>query len=370
MTLAVVAMAMVSCNKTDIDESVNKTEGAGEGAVLYVSDLSSRIGFEDNGTSGISLTWEEGDQFTLFDAEGNKVDDFECSDLESKLFTSVTATTELVADASYTAFYPATEEETIEEAKATINPSAQNGDLISDLDEACYMLADFTYSSESQNSVTFIHQMAIMTFKFESADNTPAKLIFVNGNSTYTVNYSEALTEADGLYTSHIMIYPCEAEVRNLVFELYTSEGTVNAKKTTVSSREYVAGMRYSATLSNYSTPTKFSGGAGTLASPYLISTNADMRELSTDVNDSQLTYSGSYFTVTNDIDLGGEEDEFTAIGRSSGISFQGTFDGDNHAITGLYIYSETGKYQGLFGYTNKANIKNLTVEGSVTAST
>ena len=43
--------------------------------------------------------------------------------------------------------------------------------------------------------------------------------------------------------------------------------------------------------------------------------------------------------------------------------SFQGHFDGAGHTVRGLRIYS-TENYQGLFGYIENADIRNLNVEG------
>lgn len=58
---------------------------------------------------------------------------------------------------------------------------------------------------------------------------------------------------------------------------------------------------------------------------------------------------------------------EWTPIGTSS-KPFTGTFDGAGHKVIGLYINKSDEKYQGLFGYINGATIKNVTVEGEITA--
>lgn len=108
--------------------------------------------------------------------------------------------------------------------------------------------------------------------------------------------------------------------------------------------------------------------GGGTEASPYQISSAYDLRQLSTNVAYGT-TYSGKYFQMTQNIDLGGESNEFTAIGSSS-KPFRGTFDGGGYTVSGLYIYQSSSSYQGLFGYIGHltgATIKNLSVSGSVT---
>ena len=71
-----------------------------------------------------------------------------------------------------------------------------------------------------------------------------------------------------------------------------------------------------------------------------------------------------------NDIDLNGsEENPWTPIGNSS-QQYSGTFDGDGHTISGLYIDSRAD-YQGLFGYLstdggNTGTVQNLSVSGTV----
>jgi len=56
---------------------------------------------------------------------------------------------------------------------------------------------------------------------------------------------------------------------------------------------------------------------------------------------------------------------KWSAIGKSIGISFQGTFDGNGKSISGIYINGKDD-YQGLFGFVGKdGTIKNLIIENS-----
>ncbi len=66
------------------------------------------------------------------------------------------------------------------------------------------------------------------------------------------------------------------------------------------------------------------------------------------------------------DVDLGGNEsNQWTAIG-SSNSSYTGTFDGDGHLISGLYI-SGSSNYQGLFGCVDSGGVvKSVGVSGEV----
>ena len=100
----------------------------------------------------------------------------------------------------------------------------------------------------------------------------------------------------------------------------------------------------------------------------YEISTGAQLAWLAAQVNNKNV-FSGKTVMLTADIDLG--EQEWTPIGvsfRKNGKSFQGTFDGNGHIVTGLKISSGNAGNMGLFGpiYGSGAIVKDLIVEGNV----
>lgn len=68
--------------------------------------------------------------------------------------------------------------------------------------------------------------------------------------------------------------------------------------------------------------------------------------------------------TLADNISLAGKE--WTPIGSIT-TNFCGIFDGDGHAVSGLYIYAPKSDYQALFGYAMGATVKDLKVSGSVT---
>ena len=134
------------------------------------------------------------------------------------------------------------------------------------------------------------------------------------------------------------------------------------------------------------------SGGSGSEADPYLISTKADILELAEACNTPEGTatngttashYSGVHFLMTADIDLGGDG-EFIGIATAPAKyapgttwKFQGIFDGGGHTVSGMNIngvtFDDTGKaqtagaarsrsYVGFFGYLDGAVVRNLNI--------
>ena len=121
----------------------------------------------------------------------------------------------------------------------------------------------------------------------------------------------------------------------------------------------------------NGTVATGFAGGSGTEASPYIIETAGQLAYLAKTVN-SGTTYSSKYIKLINNISLNNynakywilNASEWTSIGTSSDKSFRGTFDGDNHTVSGLYIDTANSN-QGLFGYVIGGTIKNIGIVDS-----
>ena len=119
-----------------------------------------------------------------------------------------------------------------------------------------------------------------------------------------------------------------------------------------VSAAEVYDGTSVSASLS----------GAGTEADPYLIANGADLAFFAANPVD------GACYKLTNDIvwssyTKGGEApaaNNWTAI-----KSFNGTFDGDGHSISGLYIKETASSTTAAFFAKATGTIKNLTIKDS-----
>lgn len=109
----------------------------------------------------------------------------------------------------------------------------------------------------------------------------------------------------------------------------------------------------------------KFAGGSGTEADPYLISDEAQLRYLSASVNED-VDWKGVYFKQTNDIALTGGDWQPIGWGLNGDVNgkktqigaypFRGNYDGGDYTITGLTIGTEDAPADqmtsGLFGLT------------------
>lgn len=112
-----------------------------------------------------------------------------------------------------------------------------------------------------------------------------------------------------------------------------------------------------------------FSGGDGTIDSPYILANRDDFDELTKKVNTKGMSFDGKYFKVQPDTSISGQNattiamgsSAFTPIGNST-TKFAGTLLGNGCTINGLVT---NGQYSGLFGYVNNTHIENLTVNVS-----
>ena len=109
----------------------------------------------------------------------------------------------------------------------------------------------------------------------------------------------------------------------------------------------------------------------------YEIATAAQLKWFADEVNGGRAALNAR---LTDDIDLSSicsEISPWTPIGDySKNASFRGTFDGQDHKITGLYLKNNTtdfsnvnNYYKALFGYCDGVTIKNLSVYGEALAS-
>ncbi len=125
------------------------------------------------------------------------------------------------------------------------------------------------------------------------------------------------------------------------------------------------------------SVATAFAGGNGSTSNPYQIANGAQLAYLAQVIN-SSATYASKSYILTADIYLNDTSNAswasspqaWTPIGNSF-YALSGTFDGDGHTVSGVYINNTSATAQGLLGYLDAgAVIRNVGVmDSSITAS-
>ena len=125
-----------------------------------------------------------------------------------------------------------------------------------------------------------------------------------------------------------------------------------------------------------------YAGGDGTREHPFLISHAEHLAKLADDVATTPNFSRGRYFKLTQDIVINSDViaqgssklttgTAFpktamigTVASATSYAAFQGTLDGDGHAICGFY-QQETALYVAIFRVTDGATIRNLRIDDS-----
>ncbi len=114
--------------------------------------------------------------------------------------------------------------------------------------------------------------------------------------------------------------------------------------------------------------------GQGTEANPYLIKTKEDILKMKNAVDIQLYDYTGVYFKLANDIDMGGDSDFFGLSVHGVDYGFNGTLDGAGHSVKnwrvnrcftadGGYVANMENAMAALMIYTgHKAVIKNLNI--------
>ena len=104
-----------------------------------------------------------------------------------------------------------------------------------------------------------------------------------------------------------------------------------------------------------------FEFGSGSSTDPFVISNEADLRTLATNVNAGE-SYTGVYFEVSDDIAL---TSAWTPIGGKDN-AFSGSFNGGGFTISGIEINDGTKDFNGLFGWIEDATVSYVIVDGDI----
>lgn len=122
----------------------------------------------------------------------------------------------------------------------------------------------------------------------------------------------------------------------------------------------------------------RFAAGEGTESSPYIIETTGQLMRMALMVDSMPQKYAAAHYRLADNINLDGRY--WIPIGRGRGNAslelptegaFKGTLDGDGHSIYNLTVTAKADEpvaCYGLFGLTDSATIKNLTVKADIHA--
>lgn len=177
----------------------------------------------------------------------------------------------------------------------------------------------------------------------------------------------------DGKAVVYIALYP--QEISNVKLQAQLSNGDLysfdvtngDADKKLQSGKLYQLSRTGTKTGNVNEPATAFDGGDGTEANPYLIANLPQLLLLQQKVNSGDENFNRKAYKLTADIALNGV---WTPIGTNE-KRFSGSFDGDNHAITGSMTMKGivVNDGAGLFGVISKATVKNIKNEATVNVS-
>jgi hypothetical protein len=186
-----------------------------------------------------------------------------------------------------------------------------------------------------------------------------------NGDGMFQATEPNAVTDPNGLYRFEHLPSPASYRVREVSVNGWTQTlpgSAANFQYVLQTDPNHVYGPY---NFGNTTLVPKYSGGRGTVADPYKISTIADWQELIVTSADYD-----KHFVLLNDIDFGGinltpvaPDTDPTVWNGFQGIPFTGTFEGNHFTIRNLKILLSKNDYAGLFGYVGTGGqIRNLRV--------
>ncbi len=423
---ALAVVAMVGCS--DDNSQMEAVDPSGSVAAIFSAGQITRVA-DDKWVTGdlIGISMTKNGTTTLATGDYENVS-YKVSSVTSGgagTFTPSSTTIYLPSDGSkvdFYAYYPYTatlgSDNTIEVSVAS---EGTNDQVISDVD---LVTATFSGASESSSSVTFTednafeHQLSKLTLTLTGGvgftDLAGLKTTIKSQNTTANYNiYTSAIsgegdeadivadTSSNGTTAEAILIPSAEQDI-TIEFLLDGVTYTLELEDITLAKgKEY----KYNVTINK--TGASITGATITdwvvgddddleaylplydielYDDVYYINTAAGLEAFASIVNEG-ITANSGYTTnggedlgtvtqntsanglLTRDIDLGGEGNDWTPIGISDNdYQYQGTFDGGGFLVSGVYINNNSSQ-QGLFGRTYGATIKNVGVDGTISAN-
>ncbi len=372
--LCAILLFTLSCQRSTLEQSDYILSSEQLLSASSPSSASTRVGLNDEGVEGISVTWSNHpvdggtDEISIFEYQsGNWISNFRyigshdsnIGDFERIVDVN---SSELTDGVKYIAVYPAVHPSTTHIDQRNIeeyDPHIQSqNEALGHLSDACMMFAEFTFD-DSLQTIDFVHQLSIMTIKFTMAEGQiPTSLTFIDGSTPdreYEVTFTGEVSSPDNNYTSHIMVIPTAQSVapRSLTF-LVNSNGPTQMYQREGVTKAYLAGQRYTADFS------KGSEEYSDIEEFYGIYSGEDLANFRDMVNSGDSTIRSTNARLMADIDLstypnwepiGGYLDVPSYPNEANtSTSYLGTFDGNGYTISGLTITGYYGRGYGLFG--------------------
>ena len=256
-------------------------------------------------------------------------------------------------------------------------------------DGATTLVVTIDTMEQSESNVSATHRSQVV----RSFDVHVAGV--ADDNDVATVTYIESFLPA-GLNSNNVMLYHVEDGVTNSMTivsdpanhnEFSYDPLTGDAVVALAGYSEIVSFGDTAAEWDGVTIATSFAGGTGTENDPYVIA-NAEQFVYFRNEVDGGRTFEGEFIKLTANIDLNGNPEtganNFDPIGwgydydgfTAGGKTFNGTFDGNNKTIYGLYqngwnandcgnTYDYSMAGGGLFASVVDATIMNLTISGA-----
>ena len=125
-------------------------------------------------------------------------------------------------------------------------------------------------------------------------------------------------------------------------------------------------------TVPSFASAGSFSGGSGTDADPYRITTASELRFLAQAVSEGRGGFAAASYVLAGDITVYDPQSLSRWMYEAPGDSilpigtpehpFVGHFNGAGHAVRGLYFFDDAAEYAGLFGVIGGGCVENLAV--------
>ena len=349
---------LISCTKKEVDQTTtDKTEDVDSPQMLscFVATLENyqtkaQVFIETGKTKFLN-----GDCVVV--SNGTQTADF-TYDLSKQLFSTDTP---IQITSNLTAFYPKKYFDSLTDGAINITLPQEQAYIAGKVEDAPM--------AGSWNGKLFTFKNLCSIIRFDIPANEAVKKIeFTSNNATLsgpaTIHSNTLTMTGPGTKTISVSIPEGFTPDKNkpicVVVPSQTYAGGFSA------SAETMSGIRWESSLESDKAlnpgcisiidalkPSYFSGGSGTMADPYLISSVSDLIRLSEYIASAETEkeiFMSAHYCQTCDIDFNGSS--LNSIGRSTSYPFKGVYDGGSYKISNIIITNPaSGCATGMFGY-------------------